>query len=42
MHICPEMLAGFKVPRIPCEIYGGIFTALLIVNNINVVEVEQE
>jgi uncharacterized protein YbbK (DUF523 family) len=23
MHICPELLAGFKVPRKPCEIYGG-------------------
>jgi uncharacterized protein YbbK (DUF523 family) len=23
MHICPEILAGFKVPRKSCEIFGG-------------------
>ena len=23
IHICPEILAGFEVPRKSCEIYGG-------------------
>jgi uncharacterized protein YbbK (DUF523 family) len=23
IHICPEILAGFKIPRKPCEINGG-------------------
>ena len=23
IHICPEILAGFKIPRKPCEIFGG-------------------
>jgi len=23
IHICPELLAGFGIPRKPCEIYGG-------------------
>ena len=23
IHICPEILAGLKIPRRPCEIYGG-------------------
>jgi len=39
IHICPELLAGFGIPRKPCEIFGGSGEDVLS-GNANIMDID--